>query len=63
MESCPAFVIASIKELLRNEEGHSSAVLSGQFMLMQHRIVKVGNSVKIEMQFSEETDEEEDDLL
>jgi hypothetical protein len=45
-------VIASLKDFLRRESGKSSVVLCEQFVLSKHRVVRVSNYVRVELEFA-----------
>ncbi len=49
VDASPAFLIASLKELLRNDSGRNSVVLGEQFALVKHQVTRVCSSVVVEL--------------
>lgn len=62
VEGSAAFAIASLKELLRSEQGQGSAVLCEQLVLARHCETRTGNCLRVELEFAV-GEEEEEELL
>jgi hypothetical protein len=52
IEATPSFLIASLKDFLRHENGKCSVMLCSQFILNNHKVVKKNNYVKIDLDFA-----------
>jgi hypothetical protein len=57
--------VACLREFLRQENGKASLLVREQFVLSNHKVVKVNNSILIDLLFSVSLleEEEEEDLI
>lgn len=59
VEGSPGFLVACLREFLRQENGKASVLVKEQFVLSNHQIVKVNNCVLIDLVFAVSLFEEE----
>lgn len=60
----PGFLVACLREFLREESGKASVLVKEQFVLSNHKVVNVNNYILIDLVFAVELlDEDEEEVL